>query len=579
MNSQQWKNVLDQLDEDIVNSAAERLSSAESDEDPSQYPADSSPREYKNISRKKKRGGLFIGIGSVAAAAAVTGIVLVRNVPVQQETSELTDGASFKAASAVTTTAPSPLVVEDAAGLVSSFTAEQGHDIDVFPAGFSGASLTLFEEYFYGAWTGEETTIDLCYSANSAFGGDYTCTGIDQTDGGCYMGAQDGTQYDLWYVRPDDNSGMMYIFRNVSLSDGVIQYNDDGTISCGSTESFQLSSTSPDEYNTIGYFGKVKLADNLGMTPEALYSQATLDTYAGSDAGEAHWIRSESGYSSPWDKVVLKSKAEDSIVMSMAFTQSDDPLRTMYFDMYWYLTDSGEWALQDVQKSRDVFALTADDLRVTLTLSDLDIFEMYFAGTWASDTEEFVLSYSQDIFNGIDCCGGFYTDQDGWYMYQLIDATETPYTQVYYVPYSDPFTMYLYEPDIYGYAAQENYLAEYTHTDSGLDELDTSHMSWIGLQRWILDTQTASGDDTLSAAVYSAFSDIGNDYSNAGNYNGGGDAFGGYAVEELSSGSWRLTFQLFDQENNSQWVSVVLKNADNQWELLPADGITADTVG
>ena len=53
MNSQQWKNVLDQLDEDIVNSAAERLSSAESDEDPSQYPVDSSPREYKNISRKK----------------------------------------------------------------------------------------------------------------------------------------------------------------------------------------------------------------------------------------------------------------------------------------------------------------------------------------------------------------------------------------------------------------------------------------------------------------------------------------------------------------------------------------------
>lgn len=578
MNSQQWKNVLDQLDEDIVNSAAERLSSAESDEDPSQYPVDSSPREYKNISRKKKRGGLFIGIGSVAAAAAVTGIVLVRNVPVQQEASELKDGASLKAASAMTT-APSPLVIEDAAEHVSSFTAEQGHDINEFPAGFSGASLTLFEEYFYGAWTGEETTIDLCYSANSAFGGDYTCTGIKQTDAGCYMGAQSGTQYDLWYVRPDDNSGMMYIFRNVSLSDGVIQYNDDGTISCGSTESFQLSSTSPDEYNTTGYFGMLKLADDLGMTPEALYSQAELDTYAGSDAGEAHWIRSESGYSSPWDKVVLKSKSEDNIVMSMAFTQSDDSLRTMYFDMYWYLTDSGEWALQDVRKSRDVFALTADDLRVTLTLSDLDIFEMYFAGTWASDTEEFVLSYSQDIFNSTGYCGGFYTDQDGWYMYQLMDPTETPYTQVYYVPYSDPFTMYLYEPDIYGYAAQDNYLAVYTHTDSGLDEPVTWHMSWLGLQRWILDNAGSSDENSLADAIYSALTAIGNDSMSAYNYDGSGDSFEGYVMEELSSEKYRLMFQVFDQDNNSQWLSVVLKKVDDQWELLPADGITVDTAG
>lgn len=52
--------------------------------------------------------------------------------------------------------------------------------------------------------------------------------------------------------------------------------------------------------------------------------------------------------------------------MSMSFTQSEDDSRTVYFDMYWFLTDAGYWDLQNVQKSRDVFALTADDLRVTL---------------------------------------------------------------------------------------------------------------------------------------------------------------------------------------------------------------------
>mgnify|MGYP000793128431 FL=1 len=38
-------------------------------------------------------------------------------------------------------------------------------------------------------------------------------------------------------------------------------------------------------------------------------------------------------------------------------------------------------------------------------------------------------------------------------------------------------------------------------------------------------------------------------------------------------------FQVFDQDNNSQWVSVVISFADGAWELLPADGIAAETVG
>lgn len=516
MDSQQWKNVLDKLDEDIVNSAAERFSSSDADDEPFQSPDDRA-REYKNISRKSKHGGIFIGIGSVVAAAAVTGIVLVKNLPEKQTPVPISDGAVLKSASAA---AAETLEIENAAELVSSFTVESGANIGAIPADFSADSFSLFDTYFYGSWSGADNILNLCYSANSAFDDDYICTGIEQTSSGCYMGAQDGQHYDLWFV-PAESADTMYIFRDISLTDGALQYNDDGTISCEYAEKFEKFADSPTEYNTLGYFGKIKLADLLGMTYDALYNNVELDTFNGSDAGEAHWIREDGGYSSPWDKVVLKDQTDSSFVMSMAFTQSDNAGKTMYFDLYWSLDDNGTWGMQDVKKSKDVFAMTADDLRVTLTLSDFDIFEKYFAGTWTSDTDEFVLNYTQDIFDCTGTCGGFYADDDGWYMYTLITSTALESTtdglwqhiRVDFIPYDDPNTMYVYEPDIFGYAGQENYLGVYTHTDFSLDELDTSHMSWLGLQRWILDTRSTSDENSLSKVLYS-FLDNGTEYWN-----------------------------------------------------------------
>lgn len=577
MNSQQWKNVLDQLDDDIVDSAAERFNGADAAEEHSAFQEDNKPREYKNNSSRKRFGGLFIGLGSVAAAAAVTGIVLVRNLPAVQDVTPLSEGAELKAVSSVSSTA---IEIQEPVALVSSYTATER--LEVMPSAFTSDDFALFDKYFNGYWTNENSSIMLDYSAGSPFGEDYTCTGIERISNGCYMAAQNGSQYDLWYVSSEDNSGMMYIYRNVSLTDGMIQYNDDGTISCGSTESFRLSGASPDKYNTLGYFGKLKLAYDLGMTPEALYTQVELDTYAGTDSGEAHWLRSDGGYSSPWDKVVLKEQNDSSIVMSMAFSMQDQPESITYFDLYWVPTDGETWALDNVRRSNDLFVWTAQDLRESLTLSDLDIFEMYYSGKWSAGSDEITLSYSQDIFTPNNICGGFYAGDDGLFMFDLItvpESAEEAYTQVYFIPYDDPFTMYMYEPDIFGYAMQDNYLAMYSHTDSSLDELDTVRMSWLGLQRWILDTDGASGEGTLSKAVYSAFTDIGNADINVNNYNGSGDPFEGYVIEELSSGKYRLTFQLFDKENKSQWVSVVLQLIDNNWEVLPVDGITTDTEG
>lgn len=578
MNTQQWKNVLDHLDEDIVDSAAEHLSS-DADGDSSEYHPDSKPREYRNIGRKRRHGGLFLGIGA-AAAAAVAGVVVISNRA--QQPVPVSAGAALRSASVE---ASDSLVIEDPAELVSAFKVS-GNTVTV-PSEFSAAELPLFQQYFYGTWSGQETMINLCYSANSAFGEDYVCTGIEQSADGCYMGALNSvSEYDLWFV-PAESTDTMYIYRNVSLNDGAVIYDENGAVSCEETEKFEKYSASPNEYNVLGYFGRVKLADTVGMTPNALYNNVELDTFDGSDAGEAHWIREAGGYSSPWDKVVLKDQTDSSFVMSMAFTQSDDIARTMYFDLYWSLDDNGTWSMHNVRKSRDVFAMTADDLRVTLTLSDFDIFEMYFAGTWTSDTEEFLLNYTQDIFGCTGTCGGFYADVDGWYMYRLLPSTALEstvdglwqHTQVYFVPYDDPNKMYVYEPDIFGYAGQENYLAVYTHTDSSLEELDASHMSWLGLQRWILDTRSTYDENSLSNAVYSAFKDIGNDSVSILNYNGSGDPFEGFVIEELSVGKYRLSFQLFDHNNKSEWVSVVLKFTDNIWEMLPVDGITADTAG
>lgn len=297
MNSQQWKNVLDQLDDDIVDSAAERFNDADATEEHSGFQEDNTPREYKNNSRRKRFGGLFIGLGSVVAAAAVTGIVLVRNLPTRQEVTPLSDGAELKAASVVSSTA---IEIQEPADLVSSFTATER--LEVMPSAFTADELTLFDEYFSGYWTNENNSIELDYSAGSAFGDDYPCIGIGQTSTGCYMAAQNGSQYDLWYV--DGNSAdTMYIFRDVEISsDGAIVYNEDGSVSCGTTEHYVRDGSSADSYAVLGYFGRIKLAYDLGMTPEALYTQVELDTYAGTDSGEAHWLRSDGSYSSPWDK-------------------------------------------------------------------------------------------------------------------------------------------------------------------------------------------------------------------------------------------------------------------------------------
>ena len=566
MDPQLWKNVLDDLDEDIVNSAAERFGNAHyTDESPESYPADNEPTIYSYPEKKKSRRRLWAGIGAGAAAvacvAAVVGVTM-KCRPVQNIVQPLSDGASMKTSSAQSTAA---LEVKDAAALESSFTSPIL--LEDFTQGFSAPELTLFTEYFYGEWAGDNFTVLLSWSADSAFGGDYICTGIGQTDEGCYMGAYDGSKYDLWFV-PENDRGTLYIYRGVSVIDGTIQRDSYGIV-CESTDTLSISS-SPEEGSVLGYFGRMRLADSMGMTADMLFNKTQLETYEGSESGADTWTRAES-YEPIWDKVVLRSQTDNDVKMSMAFTNSENI--TQYFDIDWTTNDDGVWYLYSLEKSMDVFARTADDLKVTLTLSDLDIFENYFYGDWTSESRDLTLSYAQDIFGAGTYCGGFYAGTDGWSMYSYSGEK----VQVYYISYSDPFTMFLYEPDKFGYAAQGDYIAEFTHEDYGYAALDTSNLSWLGLQRWILDTDSATDETSLAHTVYSSMKQNRNDlwsdeFSTAG-------LFEGYKINALSDSKYQFMFQQFSTDGEFQWVTMVLSFTDNAWEVLPADGISVEVSG
>ena len=66
MKADSWKKIIDGIDEDIVDSAAERLSKPEHStvDDMEAFTHEGKPTEYKYPSERKKHRGLYIGIGS-----------------------------------------------------------------------------------------------------------------------------------------------------------------------------------------------------------------------------------------------------------------------------------------------------------------------------------------------------------------------------------------------------------------------------------------------------------------------------------------------------------------------------------
>ena len=70
MKAESWKKIIDDLDDDIVDSAAERLSKPEHStvDDMEAFTHDGKPTEYKYPSERKKLGGCRCGGGGIRAA-------------------------------------------------------------------------------------------------------------------------------------------------------------------------------------------------------------------------------------------------------------------------------------------------------------------------------------------------------------------------------------------------------------------------------------------------------------------------------------------------------------------------------
>ena len=74
MKADSWKKIIDGIDEDIVDSAAEKLSRTEHSAGiPGEFSDNGKTTEYR-YPAKKKRGGLYIGVGSAACRCGSGGL-------------------------------------------------------------------------------------------------------------------------------------------------------------------------------------------------------------------------------------------------------------------------------------------------------------------------------------------------------------------------------------------------------------------------------------------------------------------------------------------------------------------------
>lgn len=160
MKAESWKKIIDDLDDDIVDSAAERLSKPEHStvDDMEAFTHDGKPTEYKYPSERKKHRGLYIGIGSAAAAAAVAGFVLLNNSGLVMSPNPVLTAESSSAETYATT--PFVAYVEKSAPDTQS---------ELVSIQTDGIDFDLFDEYFYDVWemtddeSGEVVDIQLGY--------------------------------------------------------------------------------------------------------------------------------------------------------------------------------------------------------------------------------------------------------------------------------------------------------------------------------------------------------------------------------------------------------------------------------
>lgn len=556
MKAESWKKIIDDLDDDIVDSAAERLSKPEHStvDDVEAFTHDGKPTEYKYPSERKKHRGLYIGIGSAAAAAAVAGFVLLNNSGLVMSPNPVLTAESSSAETYATT--PFVAYVEKSAPDTQS---------ELVSIQTDGIDFILFDEYFYGVWemTFEDSDtviqIELGYGDNSIFGrgNGYTCLGTIKTSDGCYMVAVGGGQYDLWFV-PENDRNSLFVNCDVQIVDDQVVY-EDSMIKCAGTEIFSGYGTGkPQEDGSLGYFGQEKLAQKMGLTTEYLFEEPAMSestsVYPEDGSTAKNWVRT---YELRGTNIRLVSQSSDKVVVTELMEDSNSGARER-FDITWTYS-GGEWLTTGYAVSE---IMPFSDTYEYLDKNKFQTFEDMFAGTWLENSTgaELTLDYTADPFEPGEHIFIYYI-----YHGMALFCVGTQGNTAYYIPDDEPDVMYQYSSTEKSgnIVKRSEYTNVYTRRDGEfmpIDEAAGSRLGVIGFKKYF-NTYSELGD-VMNDLILEKYDSI---WSHAF-YMPGVSSFGGYTVIQTGDGSYIFTYQEYNRDTGAdRWVTYTITNTIKGW--------------
>lgn len=556
MKAESWKKIIDDLDDDIVDSAAERLSKPEHStvDDMEAFTHDGKPTEYKYPSERKKHRGLYIGIGSAAAAAAVAGFVLLNNSGLVMSPNPVLTAESSSAETYATT--PFVAYVEKSAPDTQS---------ELVSIQTDGIDFILFDEYFYGVWemTFEDSDtviqIELGYGDNSIFGrgNGYTCLGTIKTSDGCYMVAVGGGQYDLWFV-PENDRNSLFVNCDVQIVDDQVVY-EDSMIKCAGTELFSGYGTGkPQEDGSLGYFGQEKLAQKMGLTTEYLFEEPAMSestsVYPEDGSTAKNWVRT---YELRGTNIRLVGQSSDKVVVTELMEDSNSGAGE-WFDITWTYS-GGEWLTTGYAVSE---IMPFSDTYEYLDKNKFQTFEDMFAGTWLENSTgaELTMDYTEDPFEPGDHIFIYYI-----YHGMALFCVGAQGNTAYYIPDDEPDVMYQYAATEKSgnVVKRSEYTNVYTRRDgefTPIDEAAGSRLGVIGFKKY-LNTYSELGD-VMNDLILEKYDSI---WSHAF-YMPGVSSFGGYTVIQTGDGSYIFTYQEYNRDTGAdRWVTYTITNTIKGW--------------
>lgn len=557
MKAESWKKIIDDLDDDIVDSAAERLSKSEHStvDDMEAFTHDGKPTEYKYPSERKKHRGLYIGIGSAAAAAAVAGFVLLNNSGLVMSPNPVLTAESSSAETYATT--PFVAYVEKSAPDTQS---------ELVSIQTDGIDFDLFDEYFYDVWemtddeSGEVVDIQLGYGDTTIFGEHgytYDCLGTILTGEGCYMIAAGEGQYDLWFV-PENDRNSLIVYCDAQIEDGQVVY-EDSMIKCAATVIFSGYGTEKlEEDGSLGYFGQEKLAQKMGLTTEYLFEEPAMSestsVYPEDGSTAKNWVRT---YELRGTNIRLVSQSSDKVVVTELMEDSNSGAGE-WFDITWTYS-GGEWLTTGYAVSE---IMPFSDTYEYLDKNKFQTFEDMFAGTWQENSTgaELTMDYTEDPFEPGDHIFIYYI-----YHGMALFCAGAQGNTAYYIPDDEPDVMYQYAATEKSgnVVKRSEYTNVYTRRDgefTPIDEAAVSRLGVIGFKKY-LNTYSEHGD-VMNNLILEKYDSI---WSHAF-YMPGVSSFGVYTVFQTGDGSYIFTYQEYNRDTGAdRWVTYTITNTIKGW--------------